>query len=73
MSLARGRVGDVVPSGATDEQLLELYGPKDGQVVVDFRRFLRGEAVCRVCGCTDERACEGGCRWVDIDLCSRCV
>lgn len=28
---------------------------------------------CRVCGCTDERACEGGCWWVEDDLCSSCV
>ena len=32
---------------------------------------------CRVCGCTDERACEGGCSWVPDpeggDLCSRCA
>lgn len=32
---------------------------------------------CRVCGCTDERACPGGCSWVPDptgqgDLCSRC-
>jgi hypothetical protein len=27
---------------------------------------------CRVCGCTDARACEGGCSWVRDDLCSRC-
>ncbi len=28
--------------------------------------------VCRVCGCTDEWACEGGCGWVDAaqTLCS---
>ena len=33
--------------------------------------------ICRVCGCTDEEACEGGCWWVDDpeggDLCSQCV
>lgn len=31
--------------------------------------------VCRACGCTDERACEGGCAWVDVDhtLCSTCA
>lgn len=29
--------------------------------------------VCRGCGCTDERACAGGCWWVGRDLCSRCV
>lgn len=28
---------------------------------------------CRVCGCTDEDACEGGCYWVEKDLCSACV
>lgn len=27
---------------------------------------------CRVCGCTDERACPGGCWWVEPDLCSDC-
>lgn len=30
---------------------------------------------CRVCGCTDDNACPGGCGWVSIDppLCSACV
>lgn len=27
---------------------------------------------CRVCGCTDDRACPGGCWWVADDLCSAC-
>ena len=30
-------------------------------------------ATCRSCGCTDEKACPGGCYWVDPDLCSSCV
>ncbi len=35
-------------------------------------------ATCRVCGCTDEAACEGGCSWVEDpeqlgDLCSACL
>ena len=30
------------------------------------------EQVCRECGCTDERACPGGCWWVEADLCSAC-
>lgn len=29
--------------------------------------------VCRVCGCSDEHACEGGCIWYSVDLCSKCV
>jgi len=28
---------------------------------------------CRVCGCTDDRACLGGCAWVSADLCSTCA
>ena len=30
---------------------------------------------CVRCGCTDERACEGGCHWADEThrLCSACV
>ncbi len=30
-------------------------------------------ATCRTCGCTDERACEGGCFWVEPDRCSACA
>lgn len=33
---------------------------------------LAGESVCRVCGCSKEDACEGGCSWVEDDLCSAC-
>lgn len=28
---------------------------------------------CRACGCTEERPCLTGCRWVDADLCSCCA
>ena len=28
---------------------------------------------CRVCGCIDDQACEGGCTWVEPDLCSKCA
>jgi hypothetical protein len=28
---------------------------------------------CRVCGCTNQRGCPGGCYWVDKDLCSSCA
>jgi hypothetical protein len=38
----------------------------DPQYDVDDRR-------CRLCGCTTERACEGGCSWVAPDLCSSCA
>lgn len=28
---------------------------------------------CRVCGCTDEHACDGGCYWASVNLCSKCA
>ena len=28
---------------------------------------------CRLCGCTEARACPGGCYWFEPDLCSRCA
>lgn len=31
------------------------------------------ERACRVCGCTDSTPCEGGCEWVEADLCSACA
>lgn len=33
---------------------------------------MKTERTCRVCGCTDSNACEGGCCWVEEDLCSQC-
>lgn len=31
-------------------------------------------AACRICGCTDDNACDGGCWWVDTSpLCSTCA
>jgi hypothetical protein len=29
--------------------------------------------VCRVCGCSEFNAYEGGCSWVEEDLCSACL
>jgi hypothetical protein len=31
------------------------------------------EDACRVCGCSETRACPGGCIWAEADLCSRCA
>lgn len=28
---------------------------------------------CKVCGCTDEAGCRGGCSWESQDLCSVCA
>lgn len=31
------------------------------------------EQKCRVCGCTWNNACVGGCYWVEEDLCNQCA
>jgi hypothetical protein len=31
------------------------------------------EEKCKICGCTDTNACEGGCYWVAEELCSKCL
>ena len=33
---------------------------------------MKSQQKCRVCGCTQNRACPGGCHWVEEDLCSAC-
>jgi hypothetical protein len=43
--------------------------------------FVRGGGIvlptgamrCRICGCSEERACVGGCVWAAPNLCSQCV
>ncbi len=32
-----------------------------------------GAQSCKVCGCTQNNACDGGCSWVRPDLCSSCI
>ena len=44
---------------------------------IEFERQLRirsgEEQVCARCGCSETRACSGGCVWATRVLCSRCV
>lgn len=42
-------------------------------VAIGRAHRLRG--ICRDCGCTEDRACPGGCAWADISqtLCTACV
>jgi len=32
-----------------------------------------GIQACKVCGCSEDDACEEGCSWVDAALCSACA
>ena len=36
-------------------------------------RLRFAERKCRKCGCTEDRACSGGCCWMAWDLCSACA
>jgi len=37
------------------------------------RMAAAGDRQCANCGCTESRACPGGCIWATETLCSRCV
>ena len=53
-----------------------LWLDVDLQGTISFEQFLAARArlqFCRICGCTDDDACKGGCWWVSPGLCSRCV
>ena len=39
----------------------------------DEPEVLKGLMCCRVCGCTDDKPCAGGCSWAGEDLCTACV
>lgn len=51
---------------------LELAAAMAPTILPDGR-ILMTEAKCRVCGCTNERTCPGGCVWAEPNLCSRCA
>ncbi len=49
--------------------VLPLVGGKVS-LPVQLENLMRA---CRACGCTDDRACSGGCAWADPKTCTRCV
>lgn len=54
----------------TDNETGTVNDSPTGEVPVDAPKPVRR---CRVCGCTDDHACLGGCWWVEADLCSACL
>ena len=53
-------------NGIDEKRIKQYYDNFDEMLIVD-------EQKCRICGCTENNACEGGCYWVEDDLCSKCV
>lgn len=67
-----GDVADIIFAGLNvDQDTLSA----SAEAIVQFFTTLAdcAEPTCRECGCTDDHACDGGCCWVEEDLCSSCV
>lgn len=65
-----------VLSFVAEQRQREKETPKTKLTAIKGGKHLEAGAnpgVCRVCGCTDEHACPGGCYWVEVDLCSVCA
>jgi hypothetical protein len=62
-----------IPRGSGRLLVLKLIVTERG-VFTDAYTAAAGPGTCRVCGCTDERACPPTCAWADVEhtLCSRC-
>ena len=80
-----GTVYQVLAKNAKDAAYLTLLAhpkPPNGKIIVQARECDDGDAQvhefvlaarkCRLCGCTEDRACKGGCAWIEWDLCSQC-
>ena len=49
---------------------------EEGSCFVCSDKVCQDQPMCRVCGCSNEHACEteeGSCNWVEANLCSACV
>lgn len=55
-----------------DHQWVEL-GPAEVPLPTEPAEKVVVRRTCRVCGCTQYNACDGGCWWVQDDLCSECI
>lgn len=53
--------------------LLNMLHDNFGPWEPEYRALVGG--ICKVCGCTQDAACEGGCAWADgsMQLCTRCA
>jgi len=58
----------------TEKEAVEYYNKKAREIYGEFayQNKIEEEKKCRVCGCTDNQACQGGCYWVEEYLCSQC-
>ncbi len=67
---------DIVKGRCTTERINELKAREEHRKAMAAKpSMLDGPGRCRVCGCTDDHACDGGCSWADAahTICSRCA
>ncbi len=64
---------DMLRALRTFQAAVALIGARHDARVDELRARVEPVRTCRACGCTDDRACEGGCSWIAQDLCSRCA
>jgi hypothetical protein len=53
-----------------DEDTVKKFYEGDSQFLIEEQEPVQK---CRVCGCSWNNPCEGGCYWVEPDLCSKCA
>jgi len=51
----------------------EATGRKLAAEIASWARAEKAKPHCRVCGCSDDAACVGGCWWAAPGFCSRCA
>lgn len=70
-------MGDAGRMTATEIATFDAELAKQVEALTGHSLFPQPKATanqkCRVCGCTEMRACPGGCSWAAPNLCSRCV
>jgi ParB/RepB/Spo0J family partition protein len=72
-ALVRELVGEIEPAKKAAPK--KAVAKKRGKVLAaNTKRAPRLKMrACSECGCTDDRACDGGCYWVGPNLCSACA
>ena len=49
-----------------------VYEQETEDAAVTCHLFNIADRKCAACGCTEQKACPGGCEWADWDLCTAC-
>jgi len=74
-ALERRHLAVRIGAGKAAKIILTEHGWREAlRAVTDERRrdIGKGLPACRICGCTDNDACQAGCSWQEPNLCSVC-